>query len=365
MNKTINPVLQDWVMTLNWKEQTGLISAIRGVDINDNEVIEKECKSITRMIRFLVLNNADSKTNFMTDEVLAPSDIVNKLEYLYDQISLGNLPLHWSSHIFGALKIIIEKHPNKYIRLYWHTAKDTYKTNILNKLKKEENPHDSKKVEESNLTMDDIKNIVSEIDNNEIGYPAPTVEEVDYPTIDDEKPIVLNPDIKLEPVEESENTLKQIKREFLIHRSIRDNKVKYDFSSIPKETVNLYNSLFMNLDKLDVLLTNNWNMRADLMSADYHLPSPIHKGPMASISKHDSRKNTFLIDFDTDKLIYVDDTLSHWVISSTLDDDILTIKMTNDYKNGRGCLVEFSDKKMNKSKAVENVYIHGEIRVKD
>lgn len=362
MNKTINPVLQDWVMTLNWKEQTGLISAIRGLDGCDiDKELDRSCKKITRMIRFLVLNNADTRTGFMSDSVMEINKVVDILNTINDQVIQGLISLHWFDHIFMAIKIIIDKHPNPYIRIYWHTVYDKYNTSGAVNVEKVI----LKEVEESNLTMDDIKNIVSEIDNNEIGYPAPTVEEVDYPTIDDKKPIVLNPDIKLEPVEESENILKQIKREFLIHRSIRDNKVKYDFSSIPKETVNLYNSLFVNLDKLDILLTNNWNMRVDLMSAEYHLSSPIHRGPMASISKHDSRKNTFLVDFDTDKLIYVDDTLTHWVISSTLDDDILTIQMTNDYKNGRGCLVEFNDKKMNKGDVVENVYIHGEIRVKD
>lgn len=342
MGNIINSVLQEWVMELGWLEQTGLISAIRGLDGCDiDKELDRSCKKITRMIRFLVLNNANIRTGFMTDRVMEINKVVDILNTINDQVIQGLISLHWFDHIFMAIKIIIDKHPNPYIRIYWHTVYDKYNTSGAVNVEKVI----LKEVEESNLTMDDIKNIVSEIDNNEIGYPAPTVEEVDYPTIDDKKPIVLNPDIKLEPVEESENTLKQIKREFLIHRSIRDNKVKYDFSSIPKETVNLYNSLFVNLDKLDILLTNNWNMRADLMSADYHLPSPIHKGPMASISKHDSRKNTFLVDFDTDKLIYVDDTLSHWVISSTLDDDILTIKMTNDYKNGRGCLVEFNDKK--------------------
>ena len=186
MGNIINPVLQDWVMSLDWKEQTGLISAIRGVDISDYELLEKECKSITKMIRFLVLNNADSKTSFMTDEVLSPTDIVSKLEYLYNQVTLGNLPLHWSSHIFDAISIIIKKHPSKYIRMYWSTTRDIYRVNTLNKIEKEVD------VIDNTIGESLVSELENAVDDVLVDYTLTKVDNSDtiHHTINGEDPII-------------------------------------------------------------------------------------------------------------------------------------------------------------------------------
>ena len=166
MSNIINSVLQEWVMTLKWKAQTGLISAIRGVDMIDVDPtdtnINNKCKTITKMIRYLVLNNADSKTNFMTDIIPTIDELVDVLNEIHEQVSLGVVSNHWFNHVFLAIKIILDKHPNAYTRMYWLTVYTKY--NI--------SPSDSKEVklkevEVSNVTVEDIKNIISVIDSSD------------------------------------------------------------------------------------------------------------------------------------------------------------------------------------------------------
>lgn len=132
MSDIINSVLQEWVMTLKWKAQTGLISAIRGVDMIDVDPtdtnINNKCKTITKMIRYLVLNNADSRTNFMIDIIPTIDELVDVLNEIREQVSLGVVSNHWFNHIFLAINIILDNHPNAYTRMYWLTVYNKHKT---------------------------------------------------------------------------------------------------------------------------------------------------------------------------------------------------------------------------------------------
>lgn len=120
-------VLLDWVTDLEFTEQTGLISVIRGMDNVDPDVSEM-MKKIIRPLRALILNNANDRTNFMSNEIVSQKEIIvlcKKLEQLHlqtmapsDDEGVG-YNSHWLEHIKLALKIICKKHPDPYVRQYW------------------------------------------------------------------------------------------------------------------------------------------------------------------------------------------------------------------------------------------------------
>jgi hypothetical protein len=113
-------VLQPWLSKLSFKEQTGLLSAIRGIDDKDDDELYPELKNVTKMIRFIVLKNADDKTEFMTTEVNDPKDMVIALNIHAEQIKNSKYEQgHWYQHILMAVRTILKKHPSPYIRFYW------------------------------------------------------------------------------------------------------------------------------------------------------------------------------------------------------------------------------------------------------
>lgn len=108
-------VLQDWVCKLNFKQQTGLISAIRGFDGEEGESFGYSLKDLTRMVRGVILKNADSSTKFMSLTPLDKNDVVDTLakwtEYIKDW--------HWLNHIVMAMHTISLYHYNEYTKLYY------------------------------------------------------------------------------------------------------------------------------------------------------------------------------------------------------------------------------------------------------
>ena len=132
--KENNSVLMDWVISLSWKEQTGLISAIRGYDNSenikntDNAIFLKE---LTKMIRFLVLNNADKNTSFMTEEIIPIEKIREML--LSDAMTKDIIDIHWLGHIKMASRIIYRKHPSNYTRYFYKRVYDIVVECIKNK----------------------------------------------------------------------------------------------------------------------------------------------------------------------------------------------------------------------------------------
>ena len=113
-----DPVLQDWVMNLNWKMQTGLISAIRGYD-NDLEDDNHDIKSVIKMIRFLVLRNADNSTSFMSKNCLSEDVLVDILFNHIDKCVKENKSIHWVKHLHMAIDIIMNYHHSSYVKYYW------------------------------------------------------------------------------------------------------------------------------------------------------------------------------------------------------------------------------------------------------
>lgn len=158
--KNNTPVLQDWVIELSWKEQTGLISAVRGLGLSEDSDYYKESKTITKMLRYLILNNADSKTSFMElDVVYLETDVS---DVLYTISNLGNMYKHWYDHIMMAINIIYKKHNNPYVRHYYKGVKDCLDFLMLNK----DDNIDSDIIEaEDIITSDDLKTL--ELEDNE------------------------------------------------------------------------------------------------------------------------------------------------------------------------------------------------------
>lgn len=117
MNK--GSVLQPWVEKLSWKEQTGLISAVRGIDDTEANGYD-DLKKITKMLRYLILNNADNKTEFMTDKIMEADYLKSVLNIEASYVKNSKYTEgHWYAHILLAIKIIMNKHPNPYTKKYW------------------------------------------------------------------------------------------------------------------------------------------------------------------------------------------------------------------------------------------------------
>lgn len=120
-------VLQKWVMALDWKSQTGLLSVVRGVDNMD--VIRTDIfKDITKQLRGVILNNADNATKFMTLDPLLNVDtaieeimVTHKLSEItnMDRSDGAIVTSHWLDHIKLAVSIIRKQHPDPYVRYYW------------------------------------------------------------------------------------------------------------------------------------------------------------------------------------------------------------------------------------------------------
>lgn len=325
-SKVVNSVLQEWVMSLSWKHQTGLISAIRGVDMEDGST-SQYCKTITKMIRYLVLNNADNKTKFMTDEVSPIDEVVAILNLLHDHVALGILSNHWFDHILLAIKNIRTVHPNPYTRMYWDTVYTKYNTTPL--------PNVERVVlEENDITNDNItelKDILSLIDGDNSGVLEESSDDklaIDYikPTESKKsKPIIKSIlDTKNEyPNIDGENPIHQLE----VMRVIDGRAVTYKCINTVKSTQLIFRDMIKVLSQLDAILTNNWDVVNDTMSVNYDLSMPISKG--TDMRVRDSNTNEFMVSNLTGELLYKDALGVLWVIASELiSKDYLYISIT-------------------------------------
>ena len=113
------PVLQEWVTKLSWKEQTGLISAIRGED-NDGAGTT-DTKALTKLVRKIVLNNADPKTEFMVQLLMPPGDYAILLV-----AAVSHAPSNWTEHMLLALRIIAKKNKDVFVTWFINEILETY-----------------------------------------------------------------------------------------------------------------------------------------------------------------------------------------------------------------------------------------------
>jgi len=112
---SMGSVLKDWVSELPWKEQTALISAIRGHDSGSEELT----KPLVKFVRYVVLNNADKKTNFMVNDLPKVEVAKELIKQLIALDELGVISEHWMHHYVNACKVITRGHPVVEVRNYF------------------------------------------------------------------------------------------------------------------------------------------------------------------------------------------------------------------------------------------------------
>lgn len=95
-------VLHDWVLECSFKEQTVLMTALRGCDVVKKDI----SKPLVRVLRFVILKNADSSTGFGTFDNITSIQI--------DEFSsqIGLYPVHWLQHFMHGCEIIGYRHHN-------------------------------------------------------------------------------------------------------------------------------------------------------------------------------------------------------------------------------------------------------------
>lgn len=86
--------MQKWVQKLTWKEQSSILTAIRGSDALYNENV----RSLVRWLRRVTLKDADVNGNFVHfGKLPTEKDLKPSLEYM---------TVHFVSHLMHALEII-------------------------------------------------------------------------------------------------------------------------------------------------------------------------------------------------------------------------------------------------------------------
>jgi hypothetical protein len=97
-------VLQDWMAELPWKQQSVVLSSLRGPDLSRPVAVKK----LNRWLRAVTQNNADPSTDYMKDIALPEIDDLEE--------ELGYCTMHYFTHLLHALEIIGYKHPDNVIR---------------------------------------------------------------------------------------------------------------------------------------------------------------------------------------------------------------------------------------------------------
>jgi hypothetical protein len=97
-------VIQDWMGELSWKQQSVILSSLRGPDLSRPVAVKK----LNRWLRGITQNNADPSTEYMK-EIILPD-----IEDLKEEV--GYCTMHYFTHLMHALEIIGYKHPDKSVR---------------------------------------------------------------------------------------------------------------------------------------------------------------------------------------------------------------------------------------------------------
>ncbi|MBS3089123.1 hypothetical protein J4402_05130 [Candidatus Pacearchaeota archaeon] len=109
-------VLKEWMAELPWKQQSVVLSSLRGPDTSRPASV----KILNRWLRGITQNNADSSTDYMKN-LAHPSvgDLQKDLEYC---------TMHYYCHLMHAMEIIGYNHPDKEIA---ETARGYYENMVL------------------------------------------------------------------------------------------------------------------------------------------------------------------------------------------------------------------------------------------
>lgn len=103
-------VLKDWVSDLPFRMQSVLMSGLRGCDIARKD---DHSKFMTRALRPVICNNADSSNTFMGGTI-PPSEKIT--QFLWD---MDSYPTHFIAHLMHAAEIVGFKHPDPELKKWW------------------------------------------------------------------------------------------------------------------------------------------------------------------------------------------------------------------------------------------------------
>lgn len=133
-------LIKPWVLELHAKDQCALLSALRGCDVeNDN------LKQILRSFRYDVVNFIPSRSNVENkplenkgsdfDNIYSSIKVYKPSEVAWCLSIIGNIySEHWTSHFLHAIKIIKKYHPNAITRRYWKSVHTEFMDVSKNKL---------------------------------------------------------------------------------------------------------------------------------------------------------------------------------------------------------------------------------------
>lgn len=94
-------VLQEWMSELSWKQQSVILSGLRGPD----NFRPPFTKKLNRWLRKVTQHDADSSTEYMMKvDLPTMEELCSELDYT---------TIHYFSHLINALEIIGYKHPDK------------------------------------------------------------------------------------------------------------------------------------------------------------------------------------------------------------------------------------------------------------
>lgn len=112
----MDSVIQEWLADCNltWKQQTVLLTSLRGFDGGSKSDIGKK---LTRRLRKTILKNAagTETTSFMKADMT-----LDEVEIFADDS--GKYPMHFYMHVTHACEIIGYKHPDPDIREWFQNA---------------------------------------------------------------------------------------------------------------------------------------------------------------------------------------------------------------------------------------------------
>ena len=117
-------VLQRWVESLTFMQQSVLLTAIRGADTLPKFHVSKyllrwyrRCILISAFERCVLTDPYDTRGGSFTGPVEAESvdDIASQYLRAVDEV-----PLHFHLHLVHAVEILGYKHPDSDIRSWWH-----------------------------------------------------------------------------------------------------------------------------------------------------------------------------------------------------------------------------------------------------
>jgi len=102
----MSTVLQPWVETLPWKQQSILFSGLRGPD----HAYTPNIKEVSKWMRSVTQNNADPSKPYMNDFQKPRLEALEK--------ELEHSPCHFVHHFADALAIIAYNHPEEEVSLF-------------------------------------------------------------------------------------------------------------------------------------------------------------------------------------------------------------------------------------------------------